>query len=630
MPKPKRPRGPVFDELHREQAIMLIRDGLHQGRPLSALKQAVNAFAQQVSGDPERTLSERTFGTYFKAARAKIRETWAQAPEDTASDHVDKLTRLFHHEMQKKNSHAAVRISDQISRLLGLYTIPFARMHKERLEAEAETFKGVPKEYRRARKDLLAFIELTHRTYQASWFHKDLCERLMDFYAAVKRGEGPRLMVMVPPRHGKTEAVTRRFPAWAFGVDPDLSIIAASYSAALSNQNNRDVQRIIDSEVYGEVFPNTSLFGRNSRSRAEGSYLRNAEQFEIVGHKGSFLSVGRGGGVTGKGCSILLIDDPFKDAEEAGSPSVREKVWEWYTSTAYTRLEPGGGVLLVMTRWHQDDLAGRLLKAAGEGGDQWEVIRYPAIAEQKEERRDVGDPLWPERWPRERLDKIKNVLTATQGYRAWEALYQQNPVPRAGAMFTPEWFEIVETPPAGAQARVRYWDRAATKSRKGVRPDWTVGVRMSRLPDGRFIVENVVRLQGTPGEVERAIRNTAKQDGRGVHIGLEQEPGASGKYEADALIKALAGYVVTPFPADRSKEERAAPLSSQAEAGNVLLARAPWNDAFLEELRAFPHGTHDDQVDAASGALSMLVRSLPDFAPFALGETAEEYDRVRF
>jgi len=184
-------------------------------------------------------------------------------------------------------------------------------------------------------------------------------------------------MVFMPPRHGKSELVSRRFPAFALGRDPNTRIIACSYGATLAARLNRDIQRIIDTPGYLSLFPSTRLYGENVRTRAQGTYLRNSDIFEIVGHAGFCASAGVGGAITGMGFDIGIIDDPIKNQEEAESITYRNMVWEWYGSTFYTRAEKDAIILLTMTRWHQDDLAGRLLNDAG--GDKWTVLSFPAL-----------------------------------------------------------------------------------------------------------------------------------------------------------------------------------------------------------------------------------------------------------
>lgn len=284
---------------------------------------------------------------------------------------------------------------------------------------------------------LIEFVQHLSPVYQAGWVHHELAAALERFMVDVLAKKSPRLMVFMPPRHGKSELVSRYFPAWTFGNYPDISMIGSSYSNDLISRMNRDIQRIIDSPGYGDVFPGIGLSGRNIRTVAQGSFLRNSDIFEIVGHKGVYRSAGVGAGITGMGADILNIDDPVKDSKEANSETVRQSVWDWYTSTAYTRLAPGGGVLLTMTRWHVDDLAGRLLEAMRKDeGDQWEIINFPAVAVADEKHRQTGDALHPERWPLEYLENIRQTI----GEYNWTALYQQEPTIPGGAMIKSDWW----------------------------------------------------------------------------------------------------------------------------------------------------------------------------------------------
>ena len=239
-----------------------------------------------------------------------------------------------------------------------------------------------------ARRRLLKFIELTKEDYETGWFHREVCEALEDFFADVVLKKSPRLMIFAPPRHGKSEIVSRRFPAWVFGLNPDIDIISCSYSSDLSMRLNRDLQRIMDEKIYKKIFPKTELFGKNIKTVAHGNFLRNSEIFEIVNRKGVFRAAGVGQGITGSGCSMLIIDDPIKDAKEANSPTVQASVEEWFQTTAFTRISPGGGCIVMLTRWHEYDLAGRILANAKKG--EWKVIKYPAIAEEDEKYRKKG------------------------------------------------------------------------------------------------------------------------------------------------------------------------------------------------------------------------------------------------
>jgi hypothetical protein len=241
-----------------------------------------------------------------------------------------------------------------------------------------------------ARRRLIEFTLRTCPNYQAGWFHREVATKMERFLADVLAKRAPREMLLAPPRSGKTEIVSRRFPAWTLGKHPDLSIIAASYGSDLASRNNRDVQRVMDDPEYEALFPETKLFGENIRTVARGSWLRNSDIFEVVGRKGVYRSTGVMGSITGMGGDILLLDDPIKDAHEASSKVYRDRLWEWYTSTFYTRRAPGAGILIILTRWHEDDLAGRLLN--DKEGDKWNVTRFPAIAEEDEPHRKEGEP----------------------------------------------------------------------------------------------------------------------------------------------------------------------------------------------------------------------------------------------
>ena len=453
---------------------------------------------------------------------------------------------------------------------------------------------------------LLAFTEHTFPAYTVNWHHRLIAEKL----DAVVRGDITRLMIFVPPRFGKTELASRRLPAFLLGKNPDEQVITVSYSADLASQNNRDVQRIIDSPRYQEIFPDTMLSGQNVRTLAYGNYLRNSEMFEVVGHSGFYKSAGVGGGIVGRGFTCGIIDDPVKNAEEANSPTYREKVWEWYTTTFYTRQEKNARIILIMTRWHDDDLAGRLLEQTDTSmyAEEWDVVELQAIKEKEDvadDPREIGEVLWPEKYSLESLRTTKAVL----GSYAFSAQYQQDPRVREGGMFSRGDFEIVDQPP-GALHWVRYWDLAATEKKqrsKSGEPAYTAGVKMAEK-DGIFYIADVRRAQVSPAGVERLIQQTAQLDGAGTEIYMEQEPGSGGKNTIDHYARRiLRGF---SFRGDRpsgSKEVRAEPLSAAAENGNVKLVKGRWNSEFLDEAESFPRGKFKDQIDAASGAHSKLA-----------------------
>jgi predicted phage terminase large subunit-like protein len=263
-----------------------------------------------------------------------------------------------------------------------------------------------------------------------------------------------------------------------------------------------------------------------------------------------------------------------------------------------TRLKPGGRMVLIMTRWHPDDLGGRIL----EGPDPWRKLRLPALAEAGDPlNRAFGEPLWPEWEDGAAIARKRELL----GERAFAALFQQDPRPRTGRLFLPARIPILDEPVT--TSAVRAWDLAATAQTAGRDPDYTVGLKLARGASGTFVVLDVVRLRGGPHEVEEAILRTAAADGSAVTIGLPQDPGQAGRAQIRYLTSKLAGHRVVATPETGAKETRAMPAASQANAGNLALRRAPWNRALLEELQDFPHGAKDDQADALSRAFALLT-----------------------
>jgi predicted phage terminase large subunit-like protein len=448
-----------------------------------------------------------------------------------------------------------------------------------------------------AGRSLMGFVAYTMPGYLMGWAHEIICHELDAFLGAVQRKESPRLMLTMPPRHGKSQLTSRCFPAYAFGRHPDITVISTSYSADLSSRMNRDVQRIIDSDKYQQVFPGVGLSGKNIRSTASGNYLRNSDIFEIVDHRGSYRSAGVGGGITGMGGDIVIIDDPLKDRAEADSATIREKVWDWYTSTLYTRLAPGGGILLIQTRWHMDDLAGRLLEAEKTGGgDTWRVVNFPAIAENDEPHRRAGEALHPERYPLEQLEAIKSTI----GARDWAALYQQHPVPDGGAIFRREWIRhyLPKDRPASFDKMLISWDMTFKDSDDS---DYVVGQVWGRKGASFYLLDQVRgRLSFTA--TQQAFVDLAQKWPTALEKLVEDT--ANGPAIIDSLKKQIRGII--PVKPDGSKTARAHAITPLFEAGNVLIPDPqvyPWALDYETELLQFPSAAHDDQVDATTQAL---------------------------
>lgn len=458
----------------------------------------------------------------------------------------------------------------------------------------------------RARKGLLAFTLFTKNDYEVNWHHAKLCEKLDKF----ARGEIKRLIVSMPPRHGKSELVSRRLPAFIFGVNPNAQIIATSYGSELATRMNRDVQRIMTMPHYQRLFPKTKLNETKVRTTAEGGALRNADMFEIVGHGGVYRASGVGGAITGMGANFAIIDDPIKNQEEADSITYREKVWDWYTSTLFTRLEKSGSVLLTMTRWHEDDLAGRLLKLAKSDpeADQWEVFEFPALKETEnnpEDPRPVGEALWPEKYNVQRLAQIK----ATAGTRVWNALYQQRPSALEGGIIRRSWIKFYKELPGRLDDCIQSWDMAFKETKKS---DFVVGHVWARAGANKYLIAETRDRMDIVATISAVLMLTARFPKSFAKL-------VEGKANGPAVIQLLKDKVpgLIEVEPEGSKESRLSAVAPEFEAGNIYLPDpgiAPWIHDYVEELVNFPNATHDDRVDATSQALLRLRTAGMDFS----------------
>ncbi|MDR2613416.1 MAG: phage terminase large subunit [Deltaproteobacteria bacterium] len=449
---------------------------------------------------------------------------------------------------------------------------------------------------------LANFVRWTRPGYLMGAFHEAVCNRLDAFLNGVWAGRSPRVMITAPPRHGKSEMVSRCFPAYAFGKYPDITMISTSYSAGLTASMNRDVQNIIDSGRYRDVFPLTRLAGGGGRP-GEGVYRRNSDVFEIVGYRGSYRAAGVGGGITGQGGHCLLVDDPVKNREEADSPAIRDKIYDWYTSTLHTRLAPGGGIVIIQTRWHEDDLAGRLLEADRRGeGEGWEVLNFPAVAEADEGWRREGEALHPERYPLSELESARRAL----GPRDWASLYQQRPAPDTGAVFQRKWLRYWMTLPARWDRMVISWDMTFKESRGS---DYVAGQAWGFSGGDAYLLDQVRGRMGF-AETLSAFRALARRWPQAYEKLVEAA--ANGPAVTDSLRHEVPGIV--PVQAQGSKLSRAHAATAAFESGHVYLPppeRAPWVGDFVAELLSFPSGAHDDQVDAMAQALRRLFERPP-------------------
>jgi predicted phage terminase large subunit-like protein len=420
---------------------------------------------------------------------------------------------------------------------------------------------------RQARNSLLAFTELTNPAYAVANHHQLIVDKL----EALERGDIDRLMIFMPPRHGKSELASVRFPAWYLGRNPNHQVIAASYAHKLAAKFGRQVRNLIASKEYQSIFPGVSL--------AEDS---EAKDLFHTSHEGAYLAAGVDGPVTGSGGHLVAIDDPVKGRKEAESETIRDNAWDWYRGDLYTRLMPGARIAVMQTRWHEDDLSGRILENEGrvEDGGQWHVLELPAIDE-------AGSALWPEWFPIETLERIRQAI----GPRDFSALYQQRPQPDEGTFFQRGWFKTWEAKPA-----LRYYgtsDYAVTDGDG----DYTVHRVWGIDADGAIYRVDGWRGQATSDVwIERKLDLIAKYKplawfGEGGVIQKAVEPMLKRR-----MLERKAFCRLEWLPSVHDKPTRARSFQAMAASGRVYFERG----ADLGEFLSFPAGKHDDEVDTAS------------------------------
>jgi len=435
-----------------------------------------------------------------------------------------------------------------------------------------------------ARRHLLPFVQRFNEQYIPGWVHKDICLRLEQFSDDVAAKKSPRLMLFMPPRHGKSELASKTFPAWHLGRYPNHEFIACSYSGSLAMGFSRKVRGLLRDTQYHSLF--------ETRLDPES---QSAEQW-LTSVGGGYTAAGVGGAITGKGAHILVIDDPVKNRDEAESAVSRQSAKDWYTSTAYTRLSPGGGVLVILTRWHDDDLAGWLLEQEKDGGDTWEVIKYPAIAEEDEKYRRKNEPLHPARYDSDALMRIQKAV----GPRDWSALYQQNPVADEGDYFKVGMFKYYREGLLDKKKLKVYcaWDLAIGKADRN---DFSVGVVVGIDQDDKMYVMHVERGKWDGYELVEKILDVYEEYRPSI-VGIER--GHIEMALGPFLHKRIAErklhemYVKELKTGRRDKEARARAIQGRMQQGMVFFPKFElWNAGLMAEMLRFPNGVHDDQVD---------------------------------
>lgn len=440
--------------------------------------------------------------------------------------------------------------------------------------------------------------EMAKHLSKGAWQSAKHLETLNDWLVDLDAGRRKRIMVSMPPRHGKSELISYWYPIWLLAKNPKCKIVLASYEEQFATLWGRRVRRAI--MEWGHLY-GLELDGSSTA----------ADNWSLVSGGGMF-STGAGGALTGRGAHVLIIDDPIKNAEDAASETMREKLWDWFQTTAFSRLEPGGYVVIVGTRWHEDDLIGRLERAArvdehgNSEGLPWDILKFPALAEAGDPLgRALDEPLWPMRFDDVALATIRKGYTAYN----WSALYQQNPTPEDGGGVKRRWWNYYEVPPAEFDTVIQSWDLAFKDLKAS---DFTVGQVWGRK-GAQFYLLHQVRARMNSPEVIAAIRNLTRLFPRAIGKLIEDK--ANGPAVIQTLQKDVLGII--PVKVKSSKDARLQAVMPMIEAGNVYLPgrRKPdgtyeplanWVSDFIEESAAFPNGTYDDQVDAMTQSLSYL------------------------
>lgn len=434
------------------------------------------------------------------------------------------------------------------------------------------------------------WLRKTNPDYNWDWSYMVY---LIDLLQQLNEGKIRKLMVSLPPRSGKSELCSVHFPAYFLEKDPRNRVIIGTYNQTLANKFSRKVRSLCRHTV--DLDPD-----------------RKAMEEWDTRMGGGLRAVGVGGGIAGVGANLIILDDIVRSRKDANSITVRNATYSWYTDDIFTRLEPDSRILVIGTRWIEDDIIGRIERS--EDSSDWKIVNIPAIAEHDDVLgRKVGEALNPERYPLEKLLEIKVVLG-----RSFNALYQGRPTEQEGEVFKASWFRshLVDRLPIDESKKqrwsfVRFWDFASTQGDG----DYTVGVLMAKEKFTKtYYVVDVVRGQWSTDVRNQKILETAARDVTtwsdigSVKIFFEQEPGSSGKDVAKYITKLLSGFPVKAIKSTGDKKLRADPYSAQLEAGNVYTLKREWLEDFIDEHCIFPNGKNDDQIDSAGGAFNQLTR----------------------
>jgi predicted phage terminase large subunit-like protein len=553
-----------------------------------------------------------------KAQRQVVQEAYKERVQEEAAKSAQLVAEAVKMEMKKGMDDAAMLLHEvhrtttsvvspeqvqEIMRNVEMIRAPTDGLTTEQLVKRELVIREL------CRRKLIYFTARRRPDYILGWFNIDLAERLERFGYAVQAKMSPRLLVAAPPRHGKSALVSEDFPAWFQGIMPKAEIIASSYNDELAADFSRAVQNIMREEGYKALFEGLTV----------SDWSKGISAWENSKY-GKYRATGVGGALTGRGAHVLIIEDPYKNRQEADSPVNRKKIWDWYTSTAYTRLMPGGGVVVVATRWSADDLSGRLLEQlktaekeyakSGEwplDADRWEVVSYPAIAVEDETHRKEGEPLHAERYSLRDLLRIRRTQTLEGDPRDWASLYQQTPVPDEGAYFTKEMIKFYdgEEPPG---LDLVGGDLAVTQQQWS---DYTV-MLIGRLDkDDNFYIYDGFRGKIDSAEIlEKIFEWQRKYKPAEFGLGKDVIEKSIGPF-IDNRIRSERLYelIITPIPhSNHDKAARARPIQGRMKQGKVLLKRgAAFLEWFLPEVLMFPNGKKDDVIDSMANLGVMLA-----------------------
>ena len=454
---------------------------------------------------------------------------------------------------------------------------------------EQEAFFDELDEYRasllreEAQEDFLKFVHTMWPGFIDGRHHKVMAKKFED----IASGKIKRLIINMPPRHTKSEFASYMLPAWFLGKYPNKKIIQTSNTAELAVGFGRKVRNLVGSEQYSKIFPNVNL---RQDSKAAGRWSTNKD--------GEYFAIGVGGTVTGKGADLLIIDDPHSEQEAAlasGDPTVFDKVYEWYTSGPRQRLQPGGSIVVVMTRWAKRDLTGRIIQSSldKDGNDDWEVIDFPAIL-------PSDKPLWPEFWKLEELEALRSELPAAK----WNAQYQQSPTSEEGAIVKREWWKVWEKDdPPRCEFIIQSWDTAFLKTERSdysACTTWGVFYMNENSEDAHVILLDAFKKRMEFPELKQKAFNHYKEWEPDAFIVEAKASGAPLIFELRAM-----GIPVQEFTPSRGNDKmvRINSVADLFASGKVWAPSTRWADELIEEMAAFPNSDHDDLVDSATQAL---------------------------